>query len=320
MEFERANTDDLSDFERRICQLASSGNLPEIERQLIPGCFKVVRGKALVQALELAANNGHIECYRYFEFLVVESLSPDCLLSLVIECDRPELARIAIKRGAQLDRWYMGSRRSRPAKSCQAEMIELLLELGADLRAHSSDGESAMHVAASSGNADALRVFVDKDLGGVRSKMDDGRTPLHVVGEYARFASVVIRESVRILLANNSNIESRDVRSTTPLHYAAYLEEAIVTDELLNAGADVTRRQKREHPSSLCGDKSSCKERQSPFSGECDVNAKEKIHGYTPLVRAGEDVWIAEMLLRAGADSNLSEHHFGWVGRSGVRD
>ena len=194
--------------------------------------------------------------------------------------------RLAI-RGARIDAYRGGADGMLldAAKNCSGPMIRFVLDSGANVTVHSNYGESAVHIAASYANAEALSLLAARSG---RSSVAAGRRAhsLHMVGDSARdAASLHIRRSVRILLRHGADAERRDADGATPLHYAARLERAVVADELLKAGANVNARGRNGntplHYAVLLGRVENVR---FLLAAGADTGARTMIHDYTPLI------------------------------------
>lgn len=107
----------------------------------------------------------------------------------------------------------------------------LVKELGADLGAKRSDGETPLHIAAVCGFTDCTRVLLE--LGAdVGSTNDDLSVPLHLA------ASCDHSDVALNLLEFGADIVMADRDGNTPLHYAAFGGYVAVVRSLLQAIGD----------------------------------------------------------------------------------
>ena len=163
------------------------------------------------------------------------------------------------------------------AKSGYIDMVELLLECGADIEAKDDYGQTSLIWAAENGNAEVLKQLLEagadveaKNNRGLRSlilavkighaevvkqlleagadieaKDDDGWTPLFWA---ARNRYI---EMVKQLLEAGADIESKDDDGWTPLFWAATLRHTEMVKQLLEAGADIEAKDHRGQTSLL---------------------------------------------------------------------
>jgi ankyrin repeat protein len=143
-----------------------------------------------------------------------------------------------------------------------AEGVELLLNAGADVKAVTSSGVTALHW--SRGDASKVRLLLDHGAD-VNARSQLGRTPLIIAA-----ASTGSLEVVRMLLAKGAEVNAADNTGATPLMEATTAGQEDVVRLLLDRGADVTSKDTgAPGMASLVG---------SPLSAAA-------LHGNTDLVR-----------------------------------
>ncbi|OGE46567.1 hypothetical protein PENARI_c187G02191 [Penicillium arizonense] len=150
------------------------------------------------------------------------------------------------------------------------KQAQALVECGASIMATDANGDTVLHIAASSSSWCPSMECVRKLLllgADVQFRNNDGLTPLSLA---VRMGSI---EATKILLEHGSCADSRDKNGKSPLHYAAEAGNVHkIVKLLIQYGADVNSRD---------------------------------ILGFTPLhkIVAKEDTWeAAGELLKAGAD------------------
>jgi len=174
--------------------------------------------------------------------------------------DEVEIARLLVRAGADVNASTAEGRT--PIVVAQSpEMIEVLLAAGAAVGGQDTDGETALHHAASATNQ-ASGVYFSTSLrpedverrrpafakqteslrqllaagADVSLRNRDGATPLHAA---ARAGNV---PAVELLLQHKADVTATDAKGATPLHYAAEGGSVEAAGLLLRAGADVNAR------------------------------------------------------------------------------
>ena len=141
-----------------------------------------------------------------------------------------------------------------PASEGDADLLETLIAAGGDVDAHNNSGETPILLAAKSGKPMAVRALLDSGAkASVRN--DSGTTPLHVasgcgdpelidalLGE-SRGGDVenVEQKPTWWLNGQRIDLDSREACGSTPLHYAAEIEDddaLVAVGKLIVAGAD----------------------------------------------------------------------------------
>ena len=114
-----------------------------------------------------------------------------------------------------------------------ARVVNLLLGVGADVKAANSGGRTAAHYAASKGHAAILKLLLDSGAR-VSAKDSVGATPLH------RAAAAGHVPAIRLLLAEGADIEACDKQGCTPILVAAQAGQDTACVTLAGAGADLS--------------------------------------------------------------------------------
>ncbi|CAJ1430170.1 unnamed protein product [Effrenium voratum] len=112
------------------------------------------------------------------------------------------------------------------------ELCELILSWGASVTLADNDGWRPLHEAARWGDGQLVEALLRRGAD-LRAVSNDGESALHVVpGGYAEL------EVVQVLLAWQSDVNSRDYDGETPLHLAVKLGDVELAGLLLQQGAD----------------------------------------------------------------------------------
>ena len=111
------------------------------------------------------------------------------------------------------------------------EVVDLLLEAGADKEICDMYGRTPLHWAAYCGHLEIVRFLLQS--GADKDKCDtDGTPPLHYASEQGQL------EVVRLLLESGAEKDSCGIQGRTPLHFAVTCNQLEVARLLLEAGAD----------------------------------------------------------------------------------
>lgn len=120
---------------------------------------------------------------------------------------------------------------------CRPEIIELLLQHGADVNAEMEGEYTALVIAAAFKRQDVAAMLVNAGAD-VNSRSRNGRTPLYFAVKYKQL------EMVQLLLANSADAETCTEQGVTPLHVAVEHKLQDVAELLLKNGANVNARTK----------------------------------------------------------------------------
>lgn len=130
----------------------------------------------------------------------------------------------------------------------QADTVRMLLDKGADMNVEVA-GWPLLHAAARSGDVETIRLLIDKGLD-VNTKNKDGKTPLYIV-QTAKHPHKV--EAIKLLIEKGADVNAKLTGGpwlNTPLHAAAYADYADHAQQaeairlLIEKGADVNARDK----------------------------------------------------------------------------
>jgi ankyrin repeat protein len=230
------------------------------------------------------------------------------------------------------------------------EEIKKLIENGADINAKDNLGQTPLYAAIWSGDANMVELLLDKGAN-MKIKDIDGQTPFNVAVRYsqkdilklfvargAEVSSIQVAACigdlgrVKAFLARGIDINTKDTRNRTALHYAAKEGHKEVVELLLANGADVNAgngtaaelAMNSGHteivellmskgadisPLHLAIHLKDEAQARSLIKAGADVNKRTK-YGTTPLqmaVDAGLKS-IAELLIEKGADVNAKDN------------
>ncbi len=134
-----------------------------------------------------------------------------------------------------IDGWYLGGATPLILASYigDTNIVTALLDNNADIKAKDDvDGSMAIHMASANGNNEVVTILLKKDPTTINDVDNRGNTPLH-------WAAMKDKpETVKLLMENGADIESKDADGWTPLHYAAAFSSLQTVQTLVDLGAD----------------------------------------------------------------------------------
>jgi len=214
----------------------------------------------------------------------------DVIKSLIVDYSQDVNARGLLPFDKEETPLHVASRRRR------VDVVQLLLEHGADVDARDDDERSPLHLASDGGHVEVVRVLLEHRADTeIRDKYDC--SPLERASAEG-FVGVVL-----VLLRHGANANAQSNEKLTPLHYASVKRHLAVARALFEHGADVNARDE---------------DGQTPLywaQGEevprfllehgADANTLD-IKGWTPLHQASESgrVGAVLVLLEHGLDVN----------------
>ncbi|MFZ2959136.1 MAG: ankyrin repeat domain-containing protein [Candidatus Ozemobacteraceae bacterium] len=182
------------------------------------------------------------------------------------------------------------------------DIIDLLLERGAEVDARNAVGATPLHLASLRGNASAAARLI-KAGAGLAATDSTGLTPLHMAALYGS------DRTIDLLLSKESPLEALDNEGQTPLHIAVRHGNLAAADRLLHAGASVNRVSK-EGAAALhfAAESNDPRLINRLLEAKADVNIRDA-KGRTPLHIAARMFHqpVAEALLDHGADPNARD-------------
>lgn len=114
-------------------------------------------------------------------------------------------------------------------------LVDLLLAKSADVNMKTNNGQTALHFTASKSNLDTARKLIAHKAS-ARVKDKRGQLPLH------RAAAIGNVPITKLLLESKSPINATDIDGSTPLHHAIAEGHGDTALELLKAGAETDRK------------------------------------------------------------------------------
>jgi ankyrin repeat protein len=121
------------------------------------------------------------------------------------------------------------------------ERLRKLLATGADLTVRNSGHHTALHVAAITGQVEAIRLLIASRADVEAVDVGNEETPLHSAAREGRV------ESIRLLVASGAKLEARCAHRETPLHKAAMSPHGVPgVHALVELGAEVDARNEHQ--------------------------------------------------------------------------
>ncbi|BHF75266.1 Ankyrin-2 [Sparganum proliferum] len=186
------------------------------------------------------------------------------------------------------------------------QLVELLLDHGADASCAAGNGYTALHIAAKKNHQDIASLLLADDHDNHRSTNAESRsgfTPLHLASQEGNV------DMVGLLLLNGAEPNHQAKNGLTPLHLAAQEDRVNVAQQLVSSGADISAVSHAGytplHTACHFGRLNMVRYLLS-LADRVDVNRTTKM-GFTPLHLAAQQghSQIACLLLEHGADANL---------------
>jgi ankyrin repeat protein len=182
------------------------------------------------------------------------------------------------------------------------EMTELLVQRGADLHNHPMIGRryDLLLAAADSDNVSVAALLIDK---GVDVNERDGRlqTPLHYA---CRNASPSM---ISLLIERGAEVNARDSKGDTPLHIAACRKSGVPVEMLIRKGATVNEKNAMGvTPLYYAAKYHALEAAELLIAARSNIDAKDR-NGRTPLTQAisEDDLPMLKLFVEHGADLSV---------------
>jgi len=176
----------------------------------------------------------------------------------------------------------------------EESLVNLLVELDADVNVKDGDGRTPLHEATGCGKLIVMEHLLKQGVN-VNACDDQGTTPLHVATAQENLVAV------QLLLAHGADANARDNDGWTPLHEAAQRWPPALVEALLVNGADLNaRNDKGRTPLHVAAAHGHVDAAESLLKHGTDVNVTDK-DGQTPLDRVNY-VQMINLLRAHGAE------------------
>uniref|UniRef100_A0A674ASL5 Ankyrin 1 n=1 Tax=Salmo trutta TaxID=8032 RepID=A0A674ASL5_SALTR len=214
----------------------------------------------------------------------------------------------------------------------KVDVVELLLERGANPNAAGKNGLTPLHVAVHHNNLDVVKLLVSKG-GNAHSTARNGYTPLHIAakqnqmeaaGCLLQYGASANAESlqgvtplhlasqegqpdmVALLISKQGNVNLGNKNGLTPLHLVAQEGHVGIADTLVKQGASVYTASRMGYTAlHVACHYGNIKMVKFLLQQQAHVNSKTRV-GYTPLHQAAQQghTDIVTLLLKHGAQPN----------------
>ncbi|XP_060553271.1 serine/threonine-protein phosphatase 6 regulatory ankyrin repeat subunit C-like isoform X2 [Ruditapes philippinarum] len=226
-----------------LMHIASTFGHPETALAFLKkGVPLYMPNKSGALCLHAAAMKGHVSVLKALlqKGIAVDSRTKDgyTALHLAVEFCKPQSVQLLLGYGAQVEA-KGGKGKETPlhiaARTKEGEKCaDMLLKSGADVNAFKENGETAMHIAARSGQQSMISALLE-DGADPTAFSKAGETPLHMAVRHCHLE--VAREIIQYVTRHKSRIDAimlvnqQNYEGETSVHYAAGLSKALAHDE-----------------------------------------------------------------------------------------
>ena len=236
-----------ADIETKNVQGHSPLHLASISRELTTVKMLVKAGADVratdtnrVTCLMFAAYYGHTDTVRYLVGLPEVDLNHQgghnrTALHVAVQAKHGDVVQVLIDAGADIDTKDDDGRSPLHLASISGELttMKMLVKAGADVRATDAETATCLMVAAYHGHTDTVRYLVSLQEVDLNHQQYRNKTALHFAVN-KKHADVV-----QVLIDAGADIETRNDEGRSPLHLASLLGELTTVKMLVKPGADV---------------------------------------------------------------------------------
>ena len=218
-------------------QVASRSGALTTVKMLVEAGANVV-GDQRRTCLMFAAVFGHTDTVRYLAGLPEVDLNREDInnhTALHLAVKYADVVQVLIDAGADIETKDGLGRSPLHVASFSGELTTMtkLVEAGADVRATDSERYTCLMFAAVSGHTDAVRYLAGLPEVDLNQQSEDGHTALHFAVERKH------PDVVQVLINMGTDIETKNDKGHSPLHEASISGELTTVKMLVEAGADV---------------------------------------------------------------------------------
>ena len=199
-------------------------------------------------SLYLATCFGHTDTVRYLVGLQEVDLHNHdnyTALHLAVQQKHADVVQVLIDAGADIETKTADGRSPLLVASISGELtvVTKLVEAGADVRATDAEGNACLIFAAHQGHTDVVRYLVGLPEVDLNHQGSNNQTALYLAvgGKHS--------DVVQVLIDAGADIETKDDEGRSPLLLASCLGELTIVTKLVNAGADVRATDAERHTS-----------------------------------------------------------------------
>ena len=208
------------------------------------------------------------------------------------------------------------NRKQQPAENNQYDMVDDLIEHGADLKCFDRDNRNVLHIAAQDGSFRVVEVLIRRGAD-VNAVDDENNTALILaLAEKDRCRADNREEYIKVvnmLIESGADVNAFNKGGATPIHFAAALGPVALVNVLIQNGADVNAVTKKKKAAiHLAAEQQHADIAKFLIENGADVNAVEQ-NKRTALHISEKGVDVAKVWIQTGVDVNAvdkKKRHF----------